>query len=317
MVEAALADHPGAYIACSGGKDSMVLAHLVGTVKDDVPVIHSTNGAPWAVMPKQWPRVLVKALESMGLLDVRVDRRNLLRSSAHMRDDGWDLVFVGLRRGESLRRRERMETRPQLAALPECWPLEDWTTDDVWRYIDECQVPYASLYDLAGRSSRMHWPDNDATILAWAGIRYVGVEPAPDMRPVGSVRWARPDQRWDNLRIGDQWVVVGTLEQLAPGNLVTVTSRAGRSETVRVEYPVRPLSTLTVTEVLMTAVFDGAEGATDLVRREMRVGRGPRVYAVVARATEYRCPHCGGVRPGYWSGSRSDVLPPCPCLVTA
>ena len=67
--------------------------------------------------------------------------------------EGYDLSLVGLREGESLKRLRRMRQGRQMnPRLPEAWPLQYLTADDVWAYIVSRGLPYHSHYDRYGRA---------------------------------------------------------------------------------------------------------------------------------------------------------------------
>lgn len=160
------------YVACSGGKDSMLLAALVLEVDRRVPVVHSTHGARW--LPDRWPGVLVGALRSMGAQDVRVIRRNLIWAETR-----FDVVFVGLRRTESRRRRKRMREVERLnPAVEEVWPLAGWAAGDVWACTDAHGVPWASTYGTP-REGRFHWPTSPIERAEWGRLEYRGGPAAP------------------------------------------------------------------------------------------------------------------------------------------
>lgn len=168
-IREALDESSSPYMACSGGKDSMLLAHLVLEVDPAVPIVHSLHGARW--LPSRWPGVLVQALEAMGARDIRTTRSNLIYTpTSH------DLVFVGLRRAESQRRRKRMDTVGQLnPQVREVWPLADWPDAALWGCTDAHEVPVASIYSAAYQ--RFHWPSEPIDRGPWSRITYTHVPP--------------------------------------------------------------------------------------------------------------------------------------------
>ena len=153
-----------AYVAYSGGKDSLVLLHLAARVRPEVRVFHWDHG-PW-LMPREVEEEILEAARRVApgaRLRVETSRR-LWEEAArwdHKRwyrafwatlerlaSEGWRVALLGIRRGESVSRRLRAgrqcrETRVQV----ECYPLRYWGWRDVWAYIFEHGLPYPRVYD--------------------------------------------------------------------------------------------------------------------------------------------------------------------------
>jgi 3'-phosphoadenosine 5'-phosphosulfate sulfotransferase (PAPS reductase)/FAD synthetase len=147
------------YLAFSGGKDSEVMAHLV-TEQRPVMALHYDYGPPH--IPASLHQEIVSLAPRVGASDLVVERplpttkatgRATLRKdyfpriTVRLKDEGYDRAFVGLRAEESLRRKRRIAQSRSLTAIPEAWPLEDWTWLDVWAYIVSRGLPYLSYYD--------------------------------------------------------------------------------------------------------------------------------------------------------------------------
>ena len=153
------------YIAFSGGKDSLVVAHLVHQVDPGVQMIycddellypkhvdfirrvkdaegdrlHIMSGGglhrewfcPWMNTP-YWrePEPEMQWLPSVGLQH----RGQLAKLAPWL---GYDGLFMGLRRAESLRRAEILKTSKGIDKkrhLLYVNPLIEWSDDDVWDY---------------------------------------------------------------------------------------------------------------------------------------------------------------------------------------
>lgn len=127
------------YVAYSGGKDSTVLVSIVVALDPAVAVIHSDEGSTTRVLDE-----IITVARGNGASGVDVRQPLNVHTIAA---EGYDLVFVGLRREESGRRRRRMDAGDQFGSIPECWPLADWTWRDVWAYLVSNNAPYLSLYD--------------------------------------------------------------------------------------------------------------------------------------------------------------------------
>lgn len=163
IIANALAKHNKPYVAYSGGKDSTCMLHLVLQQKPDIMVLH------WGYGPYYIPRWLeaefIKNARRIGARNIRVEtspeylrlkrkavnvlgREYMGKLIPRLAAEGYDLVFVGLRKEESLKRRRRITNRRSITEIEECWPLADWTWKDVWAYIFGHNLPYAGVYDL-------------------------------------------------------------------------------------------------------------------------------------------------------------------------
>ena len=65
-------------------------------------------------------------------------------------ENGYDLVFVGIRKEESLKRKNRIRENSFLGIINECWPVAEWGWKDIWAYIFLNDIPYASVYEKYG-----------------------------------------------------------------------------------------------------------------------------------------------------------------------
>lgn len=134
-----LDQHRRSYVAYSGGKDSTVLIHLVTRQASEIAVIHSDEGSAPIILNE-----IVNVARGAGGVNWRIDRPLNVHAVAA---EGFDGVFVGLRKEESGKRKRRMLAGGRFGPIDECWPLADWTWMDVWAYLVSHDVPYHSLYD--------------------------------------------------------------------------------------------------------------------------------------------------------------------------
>ena len=171
-MEAALRGAASPYVAFSGGKDSLTLAHLARQIDPTIPLIyaddellwdehvayveamkdffgepflHVSGGSvhagwfrPWQSQP-YWRPVPPEMVwvEDSG------------QFSREARRMGYDLAIRGLRADESRGRAERMaETKGAGSrfGVRTCDPIYDWTAEEVWAYIEAQDLPVCRVY---------------------------------------------------------------------------------------------------------------------------------------------------------------------------
>ena len=166
------------YIAFSGGKDSLVVMHMVSQIDDSVPIVYCDDELlypehvaymdaakdfyagrlrivqggglhrdwfrPWKTGVPWW-RPPHPSMEFLPW----VAERNVTPGELATRL-GYDGVFLGLRRAESLRRAGILATANGLERLNGVWyanPLIEWSDYDVWAYIKKHNLPYCPVYN--------------------------------------------------------------------------------------------------------------------------------------------------------------------------
>lgn len=171
-IEAALTGAASPYLAFSGGKDSLVVAHLARQVLPDLPLIycddellwtehvayveqmkgffgppfwHVSGGSIHAGWHRPWrePPYWRETPADMQWLGGKGQFSKLARGL------GYDLAIRGLRADESRGRAERMaETQGSgwRCGVRTCDPIYDWTADQVWTYIDQHALPVCPVY---------------------------------------------------------------------------------------------------------------------------------------------------------------------------
>lgn len=170
------------YVACSFGKDSLCMLHLVVEQCPNVDVlwVRADEFDEWPDTERvarefasRWP-IHLHELWSMSITECyrqvggfyvftetepqrRADRAYSNAFVRMIQDKATalacDLAFIGLRIEESNRRRTLLISRGNLffaktAGIVECFPLSAWTAADVWAYIVVHGIPYPNLYDL-------------------------------------------------------------------------------------------------------------------------------------------------------------------------
>jgi phosphoadenosine phosphosulfate reductase len=149
----------GYYLAFSGGKDSVVVKHLMerAGVKFDAHYRVTTVDPPELVhfIRREHPEVefdhpgtsmwkLIVANRFPPLRQQRYCCRELKEGGGSGR-----LVVTGVRGAESAQRKGRCITERDRkdATKDYLHPIIAWSDEDVWEYIRTCDVPYCSLYD--------------------------------------------------------------------------------------------------------------------------------------------------------------------------
>lgn len=179
MISAALEMCQRPYIAFSGGKDSLVVAHLVHRIDSSVEMVYcddellwpehndymaeikamegsrlrwvSGGGLhrgwfrPWSMAADNWWRDPPAEMEWLPFVDGQ--RGRLSRLAVQL---GYDGAFLGMRRAESRRREAILDNSSgteMLAGYLRVNPIIDWSDDDVWAYIGAENLTCCPVYD--------------------------------------------------------------------------------------------------------------------------------------------------------------------------
>lgn len=153
------------YIAFSGGKDSLVMMHLVLQKNPDILVWHWDYGPYF--MPRSVLDEISQIAAGIGARNFRVDQtgykayEQAKRSGKPvfyryffgvalpaLKKEGYDGAFIGLRADESRKRGVRtksiFEKTPGMISI---FPIRHLTVRDVWAYIVSNDLPYCNHYD--------------------------------------------------------------------------------------------------------------------------------------------------------------------------
>jgi 3'-phosphoadenosine 5'-phosphosulfate sulfotransferase (PAPS reductase)/FAD synthetase len=169
-----LCDHQ-VYCAVSGGKDSLVLSHLVQQVYPDCPNVWINQGplAEWddCIELLSTFNNLIELCPPRSLLKLYYDHGIGFESHMYGPIDkkiNQDLIYkvidqyveqyqikgsaVGIRAQESKARRLNLAKRGLLYKMKngswKCCAVGRWTTQDIWNYIDHHELVYPAIYDV-------------------------------------------------------------------------------------------------------------------------------------------------------------------------
>lgn len=158
-------------IAWTGGKDSMVMLHLIKEVTKNrfPPVMFIDHGLHFkqtyefvAKMKKNWDLKLIvssdkKTAEDLSQEKSKKRRRELARIlkiktiTSTVKKRKWKALFVGIRWDEHPARSEEKYFSKRKDHL-RIHPLLHFSEKDIWRYIKKFNLPYNPLYDMGYRS---------------------------------------------------------------------------------------------------------------------------------------------------------------------
>lgn len=157
----ALRDRRKCYVAYSGGKDSICMMWLVLQQAPETMVWHWDYGRRY--MPRRIEEQVNAIAREIGAVNYEVVTSDLYdtdydgkifipalfrREFPRLVSQGYDGVFVGIRAEESRKRARRIAAGQSISAIPETWPVSDWTWRDVWATIVANDLPYPDIYDV-------------------------------------------------------------------------------------------------------------------------------------------------------------------------
>jgi len=190
------------YGSVSGGKDSLVMAHLIRSVYPDCPFVWVNQGhlAEWPdciellmyLRDQGWniveicpPLGLIQLFRKYGMafdgqftaLDRKHIEELLLKPLAEyceingVRGYAWGLRKES--RGRSLYLQSKGELYQRKDGIWVCSPVGFWKTQDIWSYIDAHRIPYAAVYDKHGRDTVRNGCPIDTALSNWGKLSWL------------------------------------------------------------------------------------------------------------------------------------------------
>lgn len=151
-------DNP--YLACSFGKDSAVMLHLVYEQCNNIPV----RFVRWKFetdLMNNYNEVIKQWLDKydINLHEIELSRNTLDEVVADRYvTEGYDSYFIGFRKNESAARRITISTMGKFAKMKSgiirISPMADWTVNDIAAYIIENKIPTLKSYGIDGFDAR-------------------------------------------------------------------------------------------------------------------------------------------------------------------
>lgn len=150
-----------AYVACSWGKDSVVMLHLCQQVMTDIPVMFAEgffmdSYDNFSEVQRQYCDRFSTNLTTIGQTESEslLPRKEPAPKTAariYQEQSGYQLVFMGLRTEESKNRSRSIKKYGLIHQYKSgCYracPLGFWQTKDIWGYIVLHNLPYLNSYD--------------------------------------------------------------------------------------------------------------------------------------------------------------------------
>lgn len=177
------------YVSFSGGKDSLVMLHLVLKQMPRIRVVYFDADASYPdtdrflnVLANKWDlnfcRIkttpIIEVFREYGIKHPRIEEKTMSATvyapvAELTHKHGYDGEFVGLRSEESKARQQLIKYRGQIFhnkshALLECLPVAHFTVQDIWAYITSNNLPYNTAYDKTSMR-----PRNEIRVSYWCG----------------------------------------------------------------------------------------------------------------------------------------------------
>jgi len=150
------------YVACSFGKDSAVMLHLILQIRPGIPVRFASHPETrlldnYDKVINDWKSIGINLHEIFcdgGLVKVKHAQRDALDAM----NESWDSFFVGIRMQESVGRRISLKKFGMFHKLSngriKICPMSDWLENDISAYVLSNNLPTLTKYKIEGFSAR-------------------------------------------------------------------------------------------------------------------------------------------------------------------
>lgn len=173
-VKATIKKPEKASISFSGGKDSIVMLHLITRIFPEINVWHWDYGI---FMPRMFEIEILKNMQDIAPhANIVINKRQSTHPSSvigykefydaiknNIKRLSLELIIVGLRKEESNARKNRLSKGKFecYANTRTYFPISDWRWQDVWTYIHENDLKYPTIYNTYG------------PLFGWDKVRFV------------------------------------------------------------------------------------------------------------------------------------------------
>ena len=177
------------YVSFSGGKDSLVMLHMILKQNPRIPIVYFDADASYPdtdrfldELATEWnlnfhrmkTRPIMDVFREHGIKHPRIEEKTMETTvyapvTELTHTHRYDGEFVGLRSEESTPRRQLITYRGQTFynkshGSLECLPVAHFAVMDVWAYITSHNLPYNPVYD---RTTMR--PRNEIRVSYWCG----------------------------------------------------------------------------------------------------------------------------------------------------
>ena len=157
-------EHYNPVILYSGGKDSLVLLHMIMQYDKTLPIYYNDSGYDYESQQQKMPTEFTKEILEIGYEtganhihigggSTPSSRKFFGQLFQYMKQEKANLELLGIRGGESVGRNNRVKgslvRKEGVRWL--AFPIRYFTTDDVWAYLVSENVRYLSYYDYYAR----------------------------------------------------------------------------------------------------------------------------------------------------------------------
>jgi len=148
------------YVACSFGKDSAVMLHLILKQRPDIPVIFVRRIETdlidnYEEVISKWGILNLQQITVLGWIETGLKNRTVSTATSKL---DYDSYFVGLRMDESVARRISIKKLGMFyknsSEKYRICPMADWKTNDIAAYCLSNNLPILNKYLIEGFSSR-------------------------------------------------------------------------------------------------------------------------------------------------------------------